>query len=122
MSNRAWPNDGKPVQFEDISLPVVNAIRQLYRMRFKGYRDVDWRGLDIGASEKACCYPPDKQLSREQLRYDSLEQGRPPLQVLVGLAVQLGIEQGRRIERERRDPLDRIDALYRTLRRPRRGD
>jgi hypothetical protein len=42
----------------------------------------------------------DERVSAEQLRYDDEEQGRDPLEVIIGIAIQLGIEQGRRVEAE----------------------
>jgi len=94
---------------------VEDAIRQAYRLKFRGYRDLKWRGLDIGEDTKAGCFSPDEQLNAGNLRYDQEDQGRSPLRVIVGVAVQLGIEQGRRIEREKREPWERIRKILETV-------
>jgi hypothetical protein len=109
--NKPWPIDGDTARFEELTKPVCAAIRSAYRLSFRGYHDIKWSGLDIGDDEKATCFPPDEQLSELHLRYDSTEQGRPPLNVIVGVAVQLGIEQGRRMERKRTAEREQFAAL-----------
>ena len=102
MANKPWPEDGSPVGFEhDMVEPLVSALRQAYTMtRNNRDVDIDWTGLDIGDREKAGCLTPDVRLTAEHLKYDEDEQGRTAADVIIGLAVQLGIEQGRRLFKE----------------------
>ncbi len=63
-------------------------------------KDFDYQGYTQGKNELACCLDPETIFTAENLRYDKENQGRDALEVAVSVAVQLGIEQGRRIEKE----------------------
>lgn len=96
---RDWPKGPKETaQFSDLADPVVEAIRFGYTMaRRRATQDVPYQGYDIGEREKATCLLPDDQLTAEQLRYSEEDQGRDLLTEAIGIAVRLGIEQGRRL-------------------------
>lgn len=106
--SKPWPDESdKTVNFSDLVKPVCMSIRFAYRLiRRNEHRSVPWTGYDIGASEGAselaCCSSPDERLQQSQLKYDEESQGRDALEVIVGVAIQLGIEQGQRMERKRR--------------------
>lgn len=97
-----WTEDDKEINFEDLVKPVIYAIKQVYILDRRGHGicDVKWVGPDLPKSMRATCPPYDKRLTAESLRYDEEEQGRDPLEVIIGIAVQLGIEQGRRIHKK----------------------
>ncbi len=98
--NKPWPKGGKTVSFHEITEPIMNALRFAYSLHRKNEeKDIPWEGLDIGESQKATCFVPDENLSADSLAFQLEDQGRTPLEVIVGIAVQLGIEQGRRVER-----------------------
>jgi len=46
------------------------------------------------------CEFPSERLTAIALDYDEHDQGRDPMRVLIGIAIQLGIEQGIRIDRQ----------------------
>ena len=112
-----WPDGNKTADFDAITGPIVQALADAIGnkmvwtepvKRRGGYafssgtssiKGIDYNGLDILDNLKHVCQSPDKRLSREGLQFDWEDQGRHPVEVIVGLAVQLGIEQGRRIER-----------------------
>lgn len=95
---KPWPSDGSAVQFDEITDPICTAICAAYRLtRRHPERDIPWNGLDIGDREKGACFSPDEQLTADNLRYSLDEQGRDALAEIVGIAVRLGIEQGRRV-------------------------
>ena len=97
MVDKRWPDENGTVQFHELCEPVEDAIRQLYRLRFRGYRDVNWKGYNIGKRDLACSFSPSKALNASNLRYSQTDQGRTPLGEIVGVAIQTGIEQGRRV-------------------------
>lgn len=98
-SGHGWPTDGKPADFSDLVAPIVKAIKFTHTLdRQNTDKDVPWDGPNIGASELACCFDPLYALSAEMLAYDEEDQGRDALEVIIGIALQIGIEQGRRIE------------------------
>ena len=105
-----WPsNPRETVAFSALAEPIIKAIRWGYKLsRRRRGEDVPYEGLDLGKSMKASCLPPDELLRAENLDYSEEDQGRDLLEELVGLAIQLGIEQGRRIEAEQRGPWDVI--------------
>lgn len=107
---KPWPKDDATVRFDDIINPLRDAVDQLYTLkRVNKDMDVHWDGLDIGEATKATCHGPDHALSAESLKYDEEEQGRDAMRILLGIAVQLGIEQGRRIVAN--DPATKMDRL-----------
>ena len=93
-----WPEDGKTVDFSEMADSVVDAIRFAYTLERKNDgQAIPWDGLNIGERDLATCFDPETALSAENLQYDDEDQGRDALRVLVGIALQLGIEQGRRL-------------------------
>ncbi|KKL09282.1 hypothetical protein LCGC14_2567440 [marine sediment metagenome] len=100
--SKPWPDKHKLVRFCDMAGPVCEGIRFAYDLSRKNHHcSIPWNGYQIGQQDLACCRDPHEALEIEQLHYDEQEQGRDALEVLVGIAIQLGIEQGRRMEYER---------------------
>lgn len=92
---KTWPDQSKTVQFTDLTDPICEAIRFAYDLKRKHQnKDIPYKGYDIG--KVTGCYQPDENLTQESLEYQDENQDRDALQVIVGIAVQLGIEQGRR--------------------------
>lgn len=102
MPSKPWPKDPcKTVSFGDIAEPIRKAIEFAYDLKRKNpKKTIPWTGLDIGERLKASCLRPHELLSREQLAYDLNDQGRNALDSIIQIAIQLGIEQGGRTERE----------------------
>ncbi len=101
MSNtyREWPENDEPASFAHIADPIVRSIRFAYQLTRKNEnRNIPWEGLNIGKGQRAMCHSPFELLSVKGLEFSLEDQGREAIEELVGLAVQLGIEQGRRIE------------------------
>lgn len=98
---RKWPKDPKkPVSFSDLIGPLKKALLFGYELkrRNKG-RSVPYDGYDIGDDEKVTSFSPNVRLRAGNLKHDLEDQGRDLLDIILGLAVQLGIEQGRRVLR-----------------------
>lgn len=134
---RQWPEGNETVPFDDLAGPIVQALadavgngmvwcvgtkRHASEGRAYGFasgtssiKSIDYAGYDIPDNLKHVCQPPDKRLSREGLRFDWEDQGRNPVEVIVGLAIQLGIEQGRRIERQQGTDGQTLDLIRRLL-------
>ncbi len=97
---KKWRKDGEPESFTSIADHIKKAIKFAYKMeRTNVKKDIKWEGLDIGQKEKATCYSPDEQLTAENLKYSFEEQDKDALDEILALALRLGIEQGRRIEK-----------------------
>ena len=94
---KKWPDDNKPANFEALVEPLVASLRFAYDVKRKNQgKSVPYRGADHNMLGYA--YSGAKKLSAENLRYSEEEQGRDALTEIIGLAVMVGIEQGRRIE------------------------
>lgn len=101
---REWPADGSPVKFDFIAEPVVKAMRHCYRMKRRNKdSDAPWSGLPLGRREQASCLNPKEALTAKSLAYVKEDQFRSAVEVIIGVAIQLGIEQGRRMEAQRRE-------------------
>ncbi len=91
-----WPKDDKPASFEDLADEIVAAIRFAYTLKRKNAgKSIPLAGPD--APEGACVGSGSHCLSAENLAYSLDDQGREALDEIVGVAIRLGIEQGRRI-------------------------
>jgi hypothetical protein len=129
---KSWPENGGVASFTDLCEPIVQALADAvgrcmvrtekvkrrngygFRSSTSGIDAIEYHGYDIGEREKVGCSSPDVRLSKKQLQYDWSEQGRTPVDVLVALAVQLGIEQGRRIaaqEAEKTGPAFKLKLI-----------
>lgn len=94
-----WPDDGSTVGFKDLVDPLRDALDQMYGLvRVNADRDVDYAGYNVGALHVNMS--ADEALTAEYLARVEYDQGRDPAAVLIGIAVGVGIEQGRRAERE----------------------
>jgi hypothetical protein len=84
-----WPEKGGPATFAMLADSICAAIRFAYQLKRQNQdQDIPWTGPDIGED--------DEQLSAEMLALIEKDQGRDALDEIVGLALRLGIEQGRR--------------------------
>lgn len=94
-----WPKDGEPANFEDLVGPLREALGFCYGMdRHRVGEDVPYWGLNVG--DLHINLPVDEQLSARNLVWQADEHGRDAADVILGIAVQLGIEQGRRLARK----------------------
>lgn len=86
-----WPTDNQPADFEALVKPFIDLYLTIYcypsreRFRYEGYLP--------GHDTMAHALHPNFRLTREYLN----EKDLLPMQVLIETAVQVGIEQGRRL-------------------------
>src|SRR3989304_4553686 len=101
---KEWPENNKPADFEDIVKHLKMALKFAYKMRRQNlHKDIPYDGFDIGHQQLAGCFHANETLSVKQLQFVLEDQGRDALDEILGLAVQLGIEQGRRVYRKERN-------------------
>ncbi len=97
---KVWPTSNKPARFSDLAGPIVEAIRFAYKMRRRHTdEDIPWHGLEISEKEQVTCLCAEESLSADALAWCLEDQGRDALEEIIGLALRLGIEQGRRLEK-----------------------
>lgn len=95
-----WPEDGSPAEFSDLVGPLVDAFNAGASWRRKpgmDRSDIPWTGLPLPHIGAGC---PEARLSADWRRIDR-DQGRSFLETVLGLALNLGMAQGQRVERER---------------------
>lgn len=98
---KQWPEDPtETVNFEELIGPVREALEELYELTLQAGYNFNYEGYDIGQREKATCLSPDELLTETYLSYVFDDQGRDPLDAILMLAFQLGVEQGRRMTQE----------------------
>lgn len=98
---KEWPTDGATVRFVDLADPIVEAIRFAYDVKRKNRgKDIPWNGYNIGERALLSCHNQQERLTAGSLAYAESDQGRDALTEIISVAVQLGIEQGRRMEWE----------------------
>lgn len=99
LDKDGWPVDGSTLYFEKLTEPVIKALRQAYSMQRRNRtKDIKYSGPDH--KFQANCPPIRERLKAESLEYEREDQGRSALEVIIGHAVQLGIEQGKRYAKE----------------------
>ncbi len=96
---KKWPDNDKPASFEDVAEPFVKAVKFAYDIKRKNEdKSVPYNGYENG--DLACCPSIKTLFSKESLDYNLDDQGRDALTVIIQAAIQVGIEQGRRIAME----------------------
>lgn len=96
---KPWPAADKPASIEDITRPLTAAIRHCYTLTRKNVTgSVPYNGYEIGSASLRFCCGAKERLTASKLNYAMEDQGRDALSEIMQLAVQVGIEQGRRIE------------------------
>jgi len=102
-----WPDDGSLVDFAKLIEPLVGVMKAGYFMRRRPIESLSYKGYNIGQRERATCLAPDDAFKKESLER-AKEQGRDLLDVVLQVAFQLGVEQGRRHEKRQLFPWMRI--------------
>lgn len=93
---KVWPEKDKPASFEDLADPFIKAINFAYDLTRKNEnKSIPYNGYENG--ELACCPSIKTMFKKDSLAYNLEDQGRDALAVIITAAIQVGIEQGRRI-------------------------
>ena len=95
-----WPEDGSQLSFTYLVGAVLHAVHECYELKKKDSGDVDWQGPPLPKFLESSCLDFREKLTAESLAYAREERGLSAIEVLVGIAVQLGMEQGRRRHQE----------------------
>lgn len=93
-----WNEDGEIAHFDEIYEPLVEALEFAYDLNRKNEdRSIPWNGLDIGERDKGCSPSPDVRFKKEYLDCAMEKHDESAYHAILQIAVQLGIEQGRRL-------------------------
>ncbi len=95
---KSWPKNDKPADFEDMVKTGIAAVQFAYKLTRKNKgKSIPVVGVD--APENAGCPSGEVTLNSANLKYSEEEQGRCALEEIIGVVLRIGIEQGRRIEK-----------------------
>ncbi len=95
--SKKWPKHSQPANIEDLIRPLRMATDEgnVRQVRIpKG--DISWRGVPFGKHSRHIMPEPGELLTKRSLRYNRQEQNRDFLDTILMIAINLGIEQGRR--------------------------
>lgn len=109
MNIKQWPDDDKPASFEDITDPLCAAVRFCYNLERQNQDlDIPYEGFDIGKHCSHVSFGAKEKFTVNNMRYSDEDQGRDALTEIIGFAVQIGMEQGRRIDADKRNRDNRV--------------
>ena len=93
---KLWPKDRKQtVDPGELLKPLFKAAKFLYTLKRRNVgQDVPYNGYTLGSKTLAVSPNPKEALTAENLR--NYWRGMKPFEVLLLLAFQMGVEQGRR--------------------------
>lgn len=90
--------EDEPYTFDEMIDPIIKALRFAYKFRRQNNgKSIPWDGPRLGKNMRANSLEFEHRLSAENLTYSKDDQGRDALDEILGVALQVGIEQGRRI-------------------------
>lgn len=128
-----WPDKLKPADIESLSKPLRKAFLQAVSLKKTQPTSITYGGPEVTNNLGALAVGPSakERLTEEGLAYDK-ERGRDALDVMILLALQLGMEQGMRLfvernpdygllENYRETILEQSCELRKLKRDPRRG-
>lgn len=110
---KQWPdNPLETVGYENLVSPLKAIIRDGYRLiRKEEAKSFEYDGYQIGKPEQKFCPPLNHRFSEKLLAYEDTK-NRKLIDIVLNTMFLLGIEQGRRLERKVRLPMD---VLLKTL-------
>ncbi len=88
-----WPENNGVADFGVLVDPLRDAVSAAYKLTRRGVKDIPYDGFDAPGHG----LPIAEQLMADNLNYELHDQGRDAMRVILACAVQVGIEQGRRI-------------------------
>jgi len=93
-----WPSDNKPIEsIEEVLKPIRRSLKRAYNLTRSKRKSIPYDGYTHGQQILAICPDPETALTKEDLKR-SYANGKDVLDVILLIAFQLGIEQGKRLE------------------------
>jgi hypothetical protein len=110
---KPWPdNPLEIVAYEKLVSPLKAIIRDGYRLiRKEEAKSFEYNGYQIGKQEQKFCPPLNHRFTEKLIAYEDTK-GTKLIDIVLNTLFLLGIEQGRRLERKARMPMD---VLLKTL-------
>lgn len=111
-----WPDKLKPIDIEKLSKPLRKAFLQAVSLKKKQPTSITYAGPEVTNNLGALAVGPGakERLQPSSLEYNK-ERGRDSLEVLILLALQLGMEQGMRLFKERNVDYGLLETYRETI-------
>lgn len=94
-ASKDWPDNNEMANFAEIVDPIRKALQVALDKGDKVYKDgIEWTGLKHGT--QSAIFDPSRTMHSVALKYCNENQSRDVFTEILSLAVQLGMEQGRR--------------------------
>lgn len=111
-----WPDKLKPIDIEALSKPLRKAFLQTVSLKKKQPISITYTGPEVtnNLGALAVCPGAKERLMQDSLEYNK-ERGRDSLDMLILLALQLGMEQGMRLFKERNVDYELLETYRETI-------
>ena len=94
---KAWPKDGSAVGFNNLSDPLCELLKEAIRKGDEVYKGgLIYKGFDLGETLKMSNHSPKEIFLPENLLSNKINKSITVFDEIIFLAIQMGIEQGRR--------------------------
>ncbi len=107
---KKWPNGTRTVHPALLLMPLKRIIQEGYELKRNNISSFDYTGFNIGEDELQDLPSPEERFSPHWLEVSSKFQ-TTLLDHALMIALQLGIEQGRRLARQNKLSQDIMDAV-----------
>lgn len=95
-----WPEDKFTyVYYEELMAPLRKSLNAAYDIKRTPLKNIPYDGFNAGPDWLCGNPPPDQQLQADMIKYHK-ERDRDVMDILLNIAFALGMEQGRRMERQ----------------------
>ncbi len=112
-----WPIGMKPMRVEELVRPLKSAIQQAFELKGRKLLidGIKWGGPGFGHPSASWEESPAAALSSSGIKR-AAEAGRDPLEQILVVAINLGIEQGKRVAVEKLGGAESVNLFVDTLR------
>lgn len=113
MGYLKWPKNNRAASIDDIIEPIIESLKFAYELkRVNKGKSIPYSGLPLPRSFLVGDFQIKKKFSRKHLQWQFEEHGREALRIILCTLMQLGIEQGNRINDFDMSPIRAIKKLW----------
>ena len=112
---KEWPKEKtETLDYEALIKPVRAALMQAYKFTRSKLKSIPYDGYNFGGQTLCCIGTPEYELNKESIKYHK-ERGRDVLDIILMIAFNLGLENGRRIEAKNTKHFEHLYESYKAL-------
>jgi hypothetical protein len=112
---KEWPKDKtETVYYEELITPVKKVLLKAYKLTSRKLKNIPYDGFNFGSHSLVGLPPPNEQLEKDMIEYHK-ERGRNILDIILMIAFNLGLEQGRRLEAKNTKHFEFLYESYKSM-------